>query len=95
VGVVADVVEVVSACEQLQQMREVVREVEIDRGSTVYDGGQSSWGREFEDVCGDTLFVMSERRQRKMTKLKVRSSKEDEMYIDVVVRYKERKGKQE
>jgi len=29
-----------------------------------------------------------------MTKLKVRSSKEDEMYIDVVVRYKERKGKQ-
>ena len=30
-----------------------------------------------------------------MTKLKVRSSKEDEMYIDVVVRYKERKGKQE
>ena len=87
---VSDFVEVVSAGKQLQQVRKVVGKVEVDNGSTVF-GGQSSRGREFEEMCGDTLFVMSER-----SKDGAQSSKQrkDEMYNVMVVRYKERKRKQ-
>ena len=87
-GSVADFVEVISACEELQQMGKVVRKVEFDSGSAVR--GRSSKAREFEDVCGDTLFVMLEQRQRRVSKFKVRSSKKTKCITDVVVRYKER-----